>query len=75
MKLIKNTASAWETYLVDGYPFGIEKIDKGAWYVFHLWGKNRIYSDTRGTSKARAIELLTQELETYKENIIMAVTA
>jgi hypothetical protein len=75
MKLIRDTASAWETHMVEGYPFGIEKIDRGAWYAFKLFGKDRIYLDTKGTSKAKAIELLTVSLENYKSRIITAITA
>jgi len=75
MKLIKDTASAWETYMVEGYPFGIEKIDRGAWYAFKLFGKDRIYLDTKGMGKERAKALLSHELEGYKSRIITAITA
>ena len=75
MKLIKDEASAWETHLVQGYPFGIEKIDRGAWYPFQLWGRERIYLDTQGMSKARAVALLEKRLEDYKSRIVEAVTA
>jgi len=73
MKLIKDTASAWDTYLVEGYPFGVEKIDRGAWYAFQLWGGRRIYLDTKGVGKDKAIELMAHKLEDYKSRIVVAL--
>ena len=73
MKLIKDTASAWDTYLVEGYPFGIEKIDRGAWYAFQLWGSRRIYLDTKGVGKDKAIKLMNEKLEDYKSRIVVAL--
>jgi hypothetical protein len=75
MKLIKDETSAWETHLVEGYPFGIEKIDRGAWYPFQLWGKRRIYLDTKGMSKEKATAILKERLEDYKSRIVEGVTA
>jgi hypothetical protein len=75
MKLIKDSASAWDTYLVDGYPFGIEKIDRGAWFAFKMFGKNRIYLETNGMGRKRAEALLAVALEDYKSRIITAVEA
>lgn len=75
MKLIKDETSVWETYLVEGYPFGIEKIDRGAWYPFQLWGGRRIYLETQGTGKERAKAFLAGKVEDYKSRIIVAVTA
>lgn len=71
MKLIKDKASVWETYLVEGYPFGLEKIDRGAWFPFQLWGGKRIYLDTKGTGKDKAKALLVERVEDYKSRIIM----
>ena len=73
MKLIKDTASVWETYMVEGYPFGVEKIDRGAWYAFELWGKNRIYLDTKGVGKDKALALLADKLEDYKSRIVVGL--
>ncbi len=75
MKLIKNEASAWETYFVEGYPFGIEKIDRGAWYPFQLWGGCRIYLVTKGMGKEKATAILRERVEDYKARIIVGVTA
>ena len=75
MKLIKDSASAWDTYLVDGYPFGIEKIDRGAWFAFKMFGKNRIYLEANGMGRKRAEALLAVALEDYKSRIITAVEA
>jgi hypothetical protein len=75
MRLIKDEASVWETYLVEGYPFGLEKIDRGAWYPFQLWGKRRIYLETKGMSKEKAAAILKVRLEDYKSKIIVGVTA
>lgn len=73
MKLIKDEASVWETHLVEGYPFGIEKIDRGAWYPFQLWGKQRIYLDTKGTGKEKAMAVLRIRLEDYKSRIVVGI--
>lgn len=75
MKLIKDETSAWETHLVEGYPFGIEKIDRGAWYPFQLWGKRQIYLETKGMGKEKAVAILKVRLEDYKSRIIEGVTA
>jgi hypothetical protein len=75
MKLIKDEASAWETHLVEGYPFGIEKIDRGAWYPFQLWGKQRIYLETKGMGKEKAVAILKVRLEDYKSRIVEGVSA
>ena len=75
MKLIKDETSAWETHFVEGYPFGIEKIDRGAWYPFQLWGKRRIYLETKGMGKEKAVAVLKVRLEDYKSRIIEGVSA
>lgn len=79
MKLIRDKESAWETYRVAGFPlWGIEKIDRGAWYVFREFGGNRIYLKQwseaygRGVSKAAAIALLSAEIESHKSKIIVS---
>ena len=79
MKLIKDKASAWETYRVEEFPlWGIEKVDRGAWYIFHQWGGERIYlyqrdkAFGRGIAKERAIALLREEIEKHKANIIVS---
>jgi len=75
MKLIKDETSACETHYVDGYPFGIEKIDRGAWYPFQLWGNRRIYLETKGMGKEKATAILKDAVEDYKARIIVGVTA
>lgn len=79
MKLIKDKASAWETYRVADFPlWGIERLDRGAWYIFRQWGGERIYlyqrdrAFGRGISKAKAISLLAQEIEDHKSKIIVS---
>lgn len=75
MKLIRDEKSAWETHLVEGYPFGIEKIDRGAWYPFQLWGGRRIYLETKGMVKEKATAILKEHLEDYKSRIVEGVSA
>jgi hypothetical protein len=72
MKYVRDTDSVWETHLVEGYPFGIERIDRGAWYAFQLWGKNRIYLMTKGEGKEKAKSILEQRLSDYKARMIVA---
>lgn len=72
MKLVKDPNSVWETHMVEGYPFGLEKIDRGAWYAFQLWGKNRIYFMTKGEGKEKAKLVLEERLNDYKKRIIVA---
>ena len=75
MRLIKDESSVWETHLVEGYPFGIEKIDRGAWYPFQLWGGRRIYLETKGMGKEKATAILKERLEDYKSRIVEGVSA
>jgi hypothetical protein len=75
MRLIKDEASVWETHLVEGYPFGLEKIDRGAWYPFQLYGKRRIYLSYKGMGKEKATAILKEKVEDYKARIIVGVTA
>lgn len=76
MRLIKDTASVWETHLVEGYPFGIEKITPCDYVIFRLWGGRRVYLRDEGfTSKAQALAYLRPMVEKYEASIITAVTA
>jgi len=76
MKLIKDTASVWETHLVEGYPFGIEKIAPRDYVIFRLWGGRRVYIRDEGfLSKAQALAYLTPMIEKYEASIVVAVTA
>ena len=76
MKLIKDEASVWETHLVEGYPFGIEKIAPRDYVVFRLWGKTRVYiRDTGFTSKQQAHDYLVPMIEKYKNSIVTGFTA
>jgi hypothetical protein len=76
MKLIKHHESVWETHLIEGYPFGIEKIDARDYVVFRIWGGRRIYLRDEGfTSKAQALAYLEPIVQKYQSSIITAVTA
>ena len=76
MKLVKDTASTWETHLVEGYPFGMEKIAPRDYVIFRLWGGRRVYLRDEGfTSKAQAMTYLEPVIAKYEASIIVAVTA
>jgi hypothetical protein len=76
MKLIKHHESVWETHFIEGYPFGIEKIDARDYVAFRIWGGYRVYLRDEGfTSKAQALDYLTPIVEKYQSSIITAVTA
>jgi hypothetical protein len=76
MKLIKHHESVWETHLIEGYPFGIEKIDARDFVVFRMWGGRRVYLRDEGfTSKAQALAYLEPIIQKYQSSIITAVTA
>lgn len=76
MKLIKDSASVWETHLVEGYPFGIEKIAPRDYVIFRLWGGRRVYLRDEGfVSKAQALAYLEPIIEKYESSIVVAVTA
>jgi hypothetical protein len=75
MKLIKDSESAWETYMIEGYPFGIEKIAPRDYVVFRLWGSRRVYLRDEGfTSKAQALAYLAPIVDHYERSIIRAIT-
>ena len=75
MKLIKDSESAWETYMIEGYPFGIEKIATRDYVVFRLWGARRVYLRDEGfTSKAQALAYLSPIVDQYESSIIRAIT-
>ena len=68
--------SAWETYLVEGYPFGVEKIAPRDWVVFRVFGNRRIYlRDTGFSSREQALTYLEHDVNTYRNSIIEAITA
>lgn len=76
MRLIKDNASVWETHLVEGYPFGIEKIAPRDYVIFRLWGGRRVYLRDEGfTSKAQAMAYLEPVVAKYEASIVVAVTA
>jgi len=79
MKLVKDNASAWETYRVAEFPnWGIEKIDRGAWYIFRQWGKERFYIYRnidpygKGVGKDKAIAYLKELIAEHRANIIVS---
>ena len=64
---------AWEAYLIEGVPFGVEKIDSRDWVIFRMFGKTRIYLREEGfTSKEQALTYLERDVRTYKSSIITA---
>jgi hypothetical protein len=74
MQLVKDEHSVWETHMVKGYPFGIEKIAPRDYVVFRLFGSRRIYLREDGfTSKAQAMAYLENDVKTYKNSIITAL--
>lgn len=76
MKLIKDENSVWETHFIEGFPFGIEKIDLRDYVVFRLFGSRRIYLREDGfTSKEQALAYLVPVVENYSNSIITAITA
>lgn len=76
MKLIKDEKSVWETYFIEGFPFGIEKIDSRDYVVFRLFGSRRVYLREDGfTSKEQALAYLAPVVENYNNSIITAITA
>ena len=76
LKLITITDSAWDSWQVEGTPFGIEKIAPRDYVVFRFWGKNRIYMrDTGFTSRDMALLYLEEMVRKYRESIITAITA
>jgi hypothetical protein len=75
MKLIKDKKSVWETHLVEGAPFGIEKIAPRDYVVFRLWGKTRIYIRDAGfTSKQKAHDYLVPIVKKYESSIVKGFT-
>ncbi len=76
MKLIKETNGAWETHLVEGYPFGIERVTYKSWTAFRLWGSRRVYiREADFISKEQAIAYLEPMVAKYQASIIEAVIA
>lgn len=76
MKLIKDKTSVWETHLVEGYPFGIEKIAPRDYVVFRLWANRRVYLREQGfTSKQQAGAYLAPIVAKYEASIVTAITA
>jgi len=64
---------AWETYMVEDVPFGVEKIDSRDWVIFRMFGNTRIYLREDGfTSKEQALTYLERDVRTYKSSIITA---
>lgn len=79
LKLITLTDSAWDSWQVEGTPFGIEKIAPRDYVVFRFWGGARVYmsvtKDKGFTSRDMALLYLEGKVKEYKENIITAITA
>lgn len=65
---------------VEGAPFGVEKIDRGAYAPFRLWNKNRTYVTKAGkpllfSSKREAIEYVEKAAKEYLCKVVEAVEA
>lgn len=79
LKLITLTDSAWDSWKIEGFPFGIEKIAPRDYVVFRLWGSARVYmsvtKDKGFTSRGMALLYLEEKVKQYKENIVVGVTA
>ena len=77
MELIKDEASVWDTHMVKGYPFGIERIAPRDYVVFRLWGKTRIYLRDSGElpfdSIKQAHDYLAPVVAKYDSSIIKAL--
>jgi len=76
LKLVEVYDSAWQSWQIDGAPFGIEKIAPRDYVIFRLWGKKRIYIREDGfTSRDMALFYLEEMVRKYRASIITAITA
>jgi hypothetical protein len=76
LKLIEIYDSAWQSWQIEGVPFGIEKIAPRDYVIFRLLGSRRLYlRDTGFTSRDMALLYLESMVEKYKSSIITAITA
>lgn len=75
-KLDPNDPYVWQ---IEGAPFGVEKIDRGAYAPFRLWNKNRvcvgIYSDSGRktltfTTRREAMKYTEEAFKEYQSRII-----
>ena len=76
LKLIEIYDSAWQSWQIDGVPFGIEKIAPRDYVIFRIWGNSkRLYlRDTGFTSRDMALLYLENMVEKYRSSIITALT-
>jgi hypothetical protein len=75
LKLIEIYDSAWQSWQIDGVPFGIEKIAPRDYVIFRIWGGKRLYlRDTGFTSRDMALLYLENMVEKYRSSIITALT-
>ena len=70
------------TWQVEGFPFGVEKIDRACYAPFRLWGKSRVYvgqydntgrKDLLFRSRQEAFAYVEEAVKKYEESIIRAV--
>ena len=75
-KLILLEGSAWDSWQLEGTPFGIEKIGPRDYVVFRLWGRERVYlSVTRDkgfTSREFSQLYLEEKAREYEKSIVVA---
>lgn len=75
-KLILLEGSAWDSWQLEGTPFGIEKIGPRDYVVFRMWGRERVYlSVTRDkgfTSREFSYLYLLEKAREYEKSIITA---
>lgn len=67
---------AWESWQLEGTPFGIERIAPRYYVVFRLWGRERVYlsvTKEKGfTSRDFSQLYLEEKAREYEKSIITA---
>lgn len=75
-KLIPIEGSVWESWQLEGTPFGIEKIAPYDYVVFRMWGRERVYmsitKDKGFTSREFSYLYLLEKAREYEESIVVA---
>ena len=66
---------AWESWQLEGTPFGIERIGPRDYVVFRVWGRERCYlsitKDKGFTSRNFSQLYLEEKAREYEESIIV----
>ena len=67
---------AWESWQLEGTPFGIERIAPRDYAVFRLWGREKVYlsvTKEKGfTSRDLSLLYLEEKAREYEESIVVA---